>query len=278
MTALSIQQNPYLSNPEYSNFIALSRYARWLPDLKRRETWNETVKRYFDYWIKKDKLDTKTGEELEPYVLEMKSMPSMRALMTAGLAADKDNTGFYNCSYTAVKRVTDFDEILYILTVGTGVGFSCERQYVNQLPTIGKPLDRSIYTINETNFPGVAKDELSYIEGNVIYVADTKYGWASALRILIVELYNLNLTVGWDVSKVRKKGAPLVTFGGRASGPEPLVDLFKYCVNLFKSKVRINNEKDYEFVESDKLTSIDVHGLVCKIAEVVVIGGVEANK
>lgn len=276
MTATSILDNVHLSNPEYSNFIALSRYARWDDKLKRRETWDETVDRFFAFWESNNKLTKDDVSQLRPSVVGMKTMPSMRALMTAGIAASRDNVGVFNCAYTAVKRITDFDEILYILSVGTGVGFSCERQFITNLPAICQPLDRSIYERNKINYPGVDKDELSYIENNCVYVADSKYGWASSLRIILVELYNGNFDVTWDVSKVRPKGAPLKTFGGRASGPEPLVDLFKYCKALFKRKVNYSKDSK-QMLTGEKLTSIDVHGLVCKIAEVIVVGGVEAN-
>ena len=227
-------------------------------------------------------------------MLDLDLVGSMRAVMTAGIACDRDNVAAYNCSYREMNGsgeklhvLTDemkeagldepvticisspicFDEVMYILLCGTGVGFSCERQVVANLPTVGHKTPRNIYSKTQVNFPGVDKDDLSTYNRteNKIYVADTKYGWASALRILIVELYNGNKDVSWDLSAVRKAGEPLKTFGGRASGPEPLNALFNYCVNVFSS------------ANLRKLTSIEVHGIVCKIAQVVVVGGVRRS-
>jgi ribonucleoside-diphosphate reductase alpha chain len=291
------------SLPYYSEFIHLSRYSRWLEDKQRRETWEETVTRLLNFWNDKYPFfmaDTykDTGrsiyEELYDAIYNLEVMPSMRSLWTAGPALDRDNVAGYNCSFAALqgrgahleiynqqmedlgfdepiriqlKNPITFDEIFYILLCGTGVGFSVERQFINNLPTVGKPLNKSIYRRNNKNFPGVDKEELSYVERrtNTIIVEDSKYGWASALRILIVELYNGNFDVKWDTSKIRPAGSVLKTFGGRSSGPGPLNDLFSYCVNLFKSAV------------GRKLSSIEVHGLVCKIADIVVVGGVRRS-
>lgn len=282
------------SNPEYSNFIALSKYARWLPEQKRRETWEETVERYINFFAGKfptlDKDNTLNDLFDAIYYLEV--MPSMRALMTAGIALEKDNVAGFNCSYRetsgsgealeilteemkeagiteavtiSVNKPIAFDEIMYILMCGTGVGFSAERQFVSQLPIIGHKLPRKTYYRNEENYPGVAKAELSWLKENIIQVTDSKYGWASALRILLIELYNGNMDITWDTSRLREAGAPLKTFGGRASGPEPLINLFNYIVKLFKK------------AQGRKLNSIEVHGLVCKIAEIVVVGGVRRS-
>lgn len=231
------------SNAQYSEFIALSRYARWLPEEKRRETWHETVKRYCNYWLSKDKIDVDTADELYYYIYNLHTMPSMRALMTAGEALDRDNVAGFNCSYVAVNRQRAFDEIMYVLMCGTGVGFSCERQEVQQLPVIAEEM---------------------YESESVIVVPDSKIGWASSYRELISLLYAGKIPK-WDVSKVRPAGAPLKTFGGRASGPEPLDDLFRYTVNVFRNAA------------GRKLNSIEVHGLVCKIAEIVVVGGVRRS-
>ena len=238
-----IQNNPFVSNPEYSNFIALSRYARWLPEQNRRETWEETVLRYVNYWFNKNMIDVSTRDKMYCAIVDLEVMPSMRALMTAGPALDKDNVAGFNCSYLAINRVRAFDELMYILMCGTGVGFSCERQEINQLPTISETMVKT-----ET----------------VIVVRDSKVGWATAFSELISLLY-CGKQPNWDVSKVRPAGAPLKTFGGRASGPGPLVELFKYTCSLFKKAV------------GRKLTSIEVHGLVCKIAEIVVVGGVRRS-
>ena len=232
------------SNAEYSRFIALSRYARWLPDKERRETWEESVKRVVDYHQARFPKEVKEiRKELEEAILNLDVVPSMRTLMTAGPALDRDNVAAFNCSYLHINRQRAFDELLYILMCGTGVGFSVERQFVSQLPEVAEEFHDTDTTI---------------------VVKDSKIGWATAYRELISLLYN-GKKPKWDVSKVRAAGEPLKTFGGRASGPEPLDDLFRYSVNLFRSNV------------GRKLSSLDVHGLVCKIAEIVVVGGVRRS-
>ena len=233
----------------YQEFIHLSRYSRWLPDKNRRETWDETVGRYFDFFTEhlKDMHDFTLTEsvrkELEWAVLDLEVMPSMRCLMTAGEALKRENIAGYNCSYVAVNRVHAFDEILYILMNGTGVGFSVERQHVNQLPHVA--------------------DEFHTTE-TTISVADSKLGWAKGLKELVGMLY-IGQIPRWDLSKIRPAGSPLKTFGGRASGPEPLESLFNFAVNIFKN------------APGRKLSSIECHDLVCKIAEVVVVGGVRRS-
>ncbi len=233
----------------YQEFIHLSRYSRWLPEKKRRETWDETVSRYFDFFkehldeLHQYKVTDKLRKELEGAVLSTQVMPSMRCLMTAGEALKRENIAGYNCSYVAVDRVHAFDEILYVLMNGTGVGFSVERQYVSQLPTVA--------------------DEF-HMTDTTITVADSKLGWEKALKELIGMLY-IGQIPRWDLSKVRPAGAPLKTFGGRASGPEPLESLFNFAVNIFKN------------APGRKLSSIECHDLVCKIAEVVVVGGVRRS-
>ena len=233
----------------YQEFIHLSRYSRWLPDKGRRETWDETICRYFDFFTEhlkenvnytlKDELRT----ELEEAVLGLQIMPSMRCIMTAGEALRRENIAGYNCSYIAVDRVQSFDEILYVLMNGTGVGFSVERQYVSQLPVVADDFNMSDTTI---------------------VVADSKLGWAKSLKELVGMLY-VGQIPQWDLSKVRPAGAPLKTFGGRASGPEPLESLFKFAVNLFQN------------ASGRKLSSLECHDLVCKIAEIVVVGGVRRS-
>lgn len=240
--------NNYLPT-SYQEFIHLSRYSRWLPEKERRETWDETVARYFDFFTDhlKDlhnyKLTKVLREELEEAVLSLKVMPSMRCLMTAGEALKRENIAGYNCSYIAVDRPSSFDEILYVLMNGTGVGFSVERQYVSQLPTIA--------------------DEF-HISDTTITVADSKLGWAKALKELVGMLY-IGQIPRWDMSKIRPAGAPLKTFGGRASGPEPLEALFNFTVTIFKN------------ANGRKLSSIEAHDIVCKIAEIVVVGGVRRS-
>ena len=240
--------NNYLPT-SYQEFIHLSRYSRWLPEEKRRETWDETVARYFDFFtdhmneLHGYKLSKSLRDQLEQAVLGLSVMPSMRCLMTAGEALKRENIAGYNCSYIAVDRVQAFDEILYVLMNGTGVGFSVERQYVSELPPVS--------------------DEFHHTE-TTITVADSKLGWAKGLKELIGMLY-IGQIPRWDLSKVRPAGAPLKTFGGRASGPEPLESLFNFAVDIFKGAA------------GRKLSSLEAHDLVCKIAEVVVVGGVRRS-
>lgn len=234
---------------EYQQYIHLSRYSRWLPEQNRRETWQETVARYFDFF--KEHLSEQCGydvanklrSELEEAVLSLRVMPSMRCLMTAGEALKRENVAGYNCSFVAVDSPRSFDEILYILMNGTGVGFSVEQKFTDQLPIIAEEF---------------------YPTDTTIHVADSKLGWAKSLKELIHLLYGGQIPQ-WDVSKVRPAGTPLKTFGGRASGPEPLVDLFKFCVNTFKKAA------------GRKLSSLECHDIVCKIAEIVVVGGVRRS-
>ena len=240
--------NNYLPT-SYQEFIHLSRYSRWLPEKSRRETWDETVARYFDFFTEhlKETVDfdlTKSlRDELEQAVLGLRVMPSMRCVMTAGEALKRENIAGYNCSYVAVDRPQAFDEILYILMNGTGVGFSVERQYVNELPRIADEFHSTDTTIT---------------------VADSKMGWAKALKELVGMLY-IGQIPRWDLSKIRPAGAPLKTFGGRASGPEPLESLFNFTVTIFQNAA------------GRKLTSLEAHDVVCKIAEVVVVGGVRRS-
>ena len=233
----------------YQEFIHLSRYSRWLENENRRETWEETVNRYFKFFDRhlkentKCKLDKEIREELRQAVLNLEIMPSMRALMTAGEALERDNTAGYNCSYVAVNRVRSFDEILYILMCGTGVGFSVERQYTDKLPTIAEQFTESDTTV---------------------VVQDSKAGWAKAFKEVISLLIGGQVPK-WDTSKVRPHGARLKVFGGRASGPRPLEDLFKFTTETFKNAA------------GRKLSSIECHDIVCKVAEVVVVGGVRRS-
>lgn len=227
---------------DYQKFIALSRYARWLPDQNRRETWEETVDRFI-FNIVMPKVDANTAQDIEAAILNLEIMPSMRAMMTAGKAADRDNTCIYNCSYLPVDDPKSFDEAMFILLCGTGVGFSVERQYVSKLPEVPDRLFDS-----ET----------------VIVVKDSKEGWAKAYRQLLAMLWAGEIPK-WDVSKVRPAGSKLKTFGGRASGPDPLVDLFKFTIAIFRK------------AHGRKLTSIECHDIMCKIGEVVVVGGVRRS-
>jgi len=240
--------NNYLPT-DYQNFIALSRYARWKEDEQRRETWPETVARYFDYMknhlYKNHKyvLDDMTRAELEDAVLNQDIMPSMRALMTSGPALDRCHVGGYNCSYLPVDSPRAFDETMYILMCGTGVGFSVERHHVEKLPIVNE-------SFHETD--------------TVIKVGDSRPGWAKSLRELIAMLYAGQIPQ-WDVSEVRPAGARLKTFGGRASGPAPLVELFEFCVEKFKGAA------------GRRLYPIECHDIMCKIGEVVVVGGVRRS-
>ena len=238
----------------YQQFIHLSRYARWNEDKKRRETWDETVARYFDFFEKhlkekhslEDTIWTAIRKDLENGVLTLDIMPSMRALMSAGKALEQDNVAGFNCSYVAVDTLRAFDETLYILMCGTGVGFSVERQYINQLPDLPEELSDS---------------------ATIIKVADSKIGWAKAYKEMLSLLYAGQIPT-WDVSNIRPYGARLKTFGGRASGPAPLEELFDFTINLFK---------DALVKGQYKLESLNCHDLMCKIAEVVVVGGVRRS-
>jgi len=230
----------------YQQFIHLSRYARWLDKEERRESWEETVKRYFDFFEKhlEGKPNVKRDRKiLEQAVVEQKIMPSMRSLMTAGDALLRDNVAGYNCAYLAVNRPRAFDECLFILMCGTGVGFSVERREVEKLPEVPEEL---------------------FDTDTTIVVADSKIGWAKAYKELIHMLYSGQIPK-WDTSKIRKAGTRLKTFGGRSSGPLPLDNLFRFTVETFKSAV------------GRKLSSIECHDLMCKIAEIVVVGGVRRS-
>lgn len=234
---------------DYQTFIALSRYARWIPEKKRRETWVETVSRYFDFFEEhlQDNteyiLDVETRGKLESAILKMKIMPSMRCLMTAGKALKQNNIAGYNCAYLSIDHPKAFDEVLYILMHGTGVGFSVERQFINKLPHLPKNFGKT---------------------DDVFVVKDSKEGWQTAYRKLIRYLYDGEVP-NWDVSKIREKGSRLQTFGGRASGPEPLVELFIFTISIFKNAT------------GSKLTSYECHRICCKIAEIVVVGGVRRS-
>ena len=233
----------------YQTYIAKSRYSRFLDDKGRREHWEETVTRYFNFMEKhlKDKhqytLSPALRHELEEAVTNLEVMPSMRSLMTAGEALERQNIAGYNCSYLPIDDPKAFDEAMYILLCGTGVGFSVEQKYVNKLPEIPEKL---------------------YDSNTTIVVKDSKEGWAKALRQIIALLYAGEIPK-WDVSAVRPAGTRLKTFGGRASGPEPLVELFKYVINKFRAAV------------GRKLHTIECHDILCKIGEVVVVGGVRRS-
>ena len=229
----------------YQQYIHMSRYSRWRDDLQRRETWGETVRRYVDYF------DQRTGfmftdtlnNLIFPMILEQKSMPSMRALMTAGEALERENLAGFNCSYLAINTKRSFSEALYILMCGVGVGFSCERQEVAHLPMV--------------------PDVLTETDDQIV-VADSKEGWAKAYNRLLNALWDGDIP-HVDYTKVRKAGERLKTFGGRASGPEPLRKLFMFTVEQFKR------------AKGRKLNSLEVHDLMCMIGEIVVVGGVRRS-
>ena len=233
----------------YNTFIGKSRYARYLDELGRREHWNETVARYFDFMEKH--LATKQNytltpelrNELQTAVINLEVMPSMRAVMTAGSALERQNVAAFNCSYLPIDDPKAFDEAMYILLCGTGVGFSVEQKYVSQLPEV--------------------PDQL-FDSKTSIMVSDSKEGWAKSLRQLLALLYSGEIP-RFDVSKVRPAGARLKTFGGRASGPKPLEDLYLFCISKFKGAV------------GRRLSSLECHDILCKIGEVVVVGGVRRS-
>lgn len=232
---------------EFQEFIALSRYARWLPEEGRRENWDETVDRYMSNTCSiptpGDMSKMVDYEDIRDAILSLEVMPSMRAMMTAGKAAERDNTCMYNCSYLPVDDPKSFDEAMFILLCGTGVGFSVERQYISRLPEVPDTL---------------------YNSDTMIAVKDSKEGWAKAYRQLLSLLWAGEVPK-WDVSRVRPAGAKLKTFGGRASGPAPLVDLFNFTVDKFKGAT------------GRRLSSIECHDIMCKIGEIVVVGGVRRS-
>jgi len=231
---------------QYQEYIAASRYARFVDEKKRRETWAETVNRFVDYIFTRTPAiaqDEELKHELFDAIHNLELMPSMRAMMTAGKSADRDNTCVYNCSYMPVDDPKSFDEAMFILLCGTGVGFSVESKYINHLPEVPENLFDSEHTIA---------------------VHDSKEGWAKSLRLLLAHLWAGEIPK-WDVSNVRPAGARLKTFGGRASGPQPLIDLFEFVVAIFKS------------AKGRRLHSLECHDLMCKIGEVVVVGGVRRS-
>ena len=240
--------NNYLPT-EYQQFIHTSRYARFIDDEKRRESWPETVTRYVDFVADnldnnfKYKLNSKIKSELTNSILSLQVMPSMRALMTAGPALDRDHTAGYNCSYIPIDHVRSFDEVMYILLCGTGVGFSVERSNIEKLPTIAEEFEES---------------------DTIIVVQDSKAGWARSFRELIAMLYSGQIPK-IDVSRVRPAGSRLKTFGGRASGPQPLINLFEFTIKTFKNAI------------GRRLNSLECHDVVCKVGEVVVVGGVRRS-
>jgi len=229
----------------YQEYIHKSRYARWLPEESRRETWDETVSRYINFFASKyDILDsTDYSVELFNAIYNLEVMPSMRCLMTAGKALDRDNMAGFNCAFIAIDDHRAFCEVLYVLMCGTGVGFSVERQYINQLPEVSHDFFETDTTIS---------------------VPDSKVGWAKSFKELVAMLYSGQVPQ-YDLSKLRPAGAPLKTFGGRSSGPEPLRQLFDFTIRLFRNAA------------GRKLTSIECHDLVCKIADIVVVGGVRRS-
>ena len=240
--------NNYIENP-YENFIAISRYARWIPTENRRETWGETVDRYFDFMtehLNKEHSyvpDPSLVNELKSEVFNRNVMPSMRSVMTAGDALSRDNVAGYNCSFLPADSLRSFDEAMYILMCGTGVGFSVEHVYIDKMPIVNEHFEKS---------------------DTVIVVGDSKAGWAKALRELLALLWQGQIPT-WDVSQVRPAGARLKTFGGRASGPAPLVSLFEFAI------------KTVQGAAGRKLKSIEAHDIMCKIGEVVVVGGVRRS-
>lgn len=228
---------------DYQRFIAASRYARWLDGDGRRETWEETCRRYTDYWVARGSLSTQQADVLFDYIYKLEVVPSMRALMTAGPALDRDHVAGYNCAYLAIDDPRAFDELMYILLCGTGVGFSVERDQVKKLPVVSEDFHPTDTTV---------------------VVADSKIGWAKATRQLISLLYTGSVPK-FDYSKVRPAGERLKTFGGRASGPEPLEDLHRFLVDTFKAAA------------GRKLTDLECHDICCYIAQIVVVGGVRRS-
>jgi ribonucleoside-diphosphate reductase alpha chain len=227
---------------DYQRFIHASRYARWLPDESRRETWEETVNRYTNFF-KNRFPEVFPEQEVNKAIHDLNVMPSMRCLMSAGAALERDEIAGYNCSFIAIDNPKAFDEVMYVLMCGTGVGFSVERQFTNNLPTIAEEFHETDTTIR---------------------VKDSRIGWASAYRELISLLYSGRIPK-WDTSGIRPAGTRLKTFGGRASGPKPLHDLFNFTVHTFKK------------ASGRKLNSLECHDIVCKVADIVIVGGVRRS-
>lgn len=227
----------------YQEYIAKSRYSRWIDQENRRENWNEVVDRYINHFKDRKQITAKEAAELNKQIYNLEVMPSMRCLMSAGAALERDNVAGFNCSYVAIEDVRCFDELMYVLMCGTGVGFSVEREYVSLLPVVAE-------TFHPTD--------------TTIIVSDSKIGWCSAFREILSLLW-AGKVPKWDVSRVRPAGARLKTFGGRASGPDPLVSLFEFSVTLLKGAA------------GRKLTPLETHDLVCKIADIVVVGGVRRS-
>ena len=242
-----IDKDPFPT--DYEKFVYKSRYARWVEEEKRRETWDETVTRYLsflrDHVAEKHDyfLDDKDYQDIWDAIYNFEIMGSMRALMTAGPALARDNTAGYNCAYVAVDDIKAFDEAMFILLCGTGVGFSVERQFVSKLPEVPERL---------------------FSSDSTVVVRDSKEGWAKAFRQLLALLYAGEIPK-WDVTRIRPAGSRLKTFGGRASGPGPLEDLFRFCIDIFKNAT------------GRRLSSIECHDILCKVGEVVVVGGVRRS-
>ena len=228
---------------KYQQFIHKSRYARWIPEENRRETWSETVSRYVNFFEERAQINKEDAAQLYNSIHNLDVMPSMRCMMTAGEALKRDNVAGFNCSYLHIDSPRSFDELMYVLMCGTGVGFSVERKFVNKLPVIAETFHKTETTV---------------------VVADSKIGWASAYRELISLLYAGKIPK-WDMSKIRPAGARLKIFGGRASGPEPLDDLFNFTVGIFQKAA------------GRQLNSIECHDVCCKIADIVVVGGVRRS-
>lgn len=249
MSLIEINEDSALIDNPYENFIAMSRYARWIPSENRRETWKETVDRYFSFMLNhlKEDFDYTPDEvllsNLKDAVYKRNVMPSMRAVMTSGPALERDNVAGYNCSYLPVDHPRAFDETMYILMCGSGVGFSVEYKYINKLPSIPSTLEKT---------------------GEVIVVEDSKSGWATAYKTLLKNLWDGKIP-SFDVTKVRPAGARLKTMGGRSSGPQPLVNLFDFTIAKFKTAA------------GRQLKPIECHDIMCKIGEVVVVGGVRRS-
>jgi len=227
----------------YQQYIHKRTYARYLPGEQRRETWEETVSRYINFWVDRKQLSKSDASDLKEAIINQEVMPSMRALMTAGPALERDNVAGFNCSYMPIDSLRSFDELMYILLCGTGVGFSVERQYISKLPEVAEEF-------HDTD--------------TIINIADSKIGWAKGFRELVSLLYSGQVPK-WDTSRVRPKGSVLKTFGGRASGPEPLIELFEFTVDVFRKAA------------GRRLNSIECHDICTKVAEVVVVGGVRRS-
>ena len=242
---LAVESKKYFKN-SLAEFIYYRSYSRWIEKEGRRETWIETVERFMNFMKENlgDKFSEDECSEIREAVLNQEVMPSMRLMWSAGDAARANNVSAYNCSFIAPRKLRDFAEIMYVSMCGTGIGFSVEHQNVHALPQI--------------------KRQTNHRKVSIHAIEDSKEGWAEAFYLGLRTWFNGG-DVKFDFSKIRPAGARLKTMGGKTSGPKPLEDLLNYTRNKIFSR------------QGGRLSSLDVHDIVCKIGEIVVMGGVRRS-